>query len=86
MQVDVLCSFPPHLAHRQGPWFSSRAGAFSFCGVTNQREEEERVPPKHRPTPPIHKSLEFLVHPWWMPFVLFWVAVFAIFYVTTLLA
>jgi hypothetical protein len=30
------------------------------------------MPPKHRPTPPIPKALEFLTKTRWLPFVLLW--------------
>jgi hypothetical protein len=33
------------------------------------------MPPKHRPSPPIPKPLEFLVRTRWLPFVLFWALV-----------
>jgi hypothetical protein len=77
-----------------GTWHTDKAlgsprepGPFFLLGANSIRiitKKQKHVPPKHRPTPPIHNALEFLTHPWWMPFVLFWVVVFGLFYVATL--
>jgi hypothetical protein len=43
------------------------------------------MPPKHRPSPAIPQTLEFLLRPWWLPFLLFWICTFAFTYVIWLL-
>ena len=43
------------------------------------------MPPKHRPTPGISSSLEFLFRPWWLPFLLYWGLVFGAAYLVWLL-
>jgi hypothetical protein len=41
--------------------------------------------PKHRPTPAIPSVLEFLLRPWWLPILLFWVFIFGAGYLLWLL-
>ena len=43
------------------------------------------MPPKHRPTPPIPRALEFLTTTRWLPVMLFWSLVFGITYFIWLL-
>jgi hypothetical protein len=42
------------------------------------------MPPNRRPTPAIPSLLEFLIRPWWLPFVLFWVITFGVAYLVWL--
>ena len=43
------------------------------------------MPPKHRPTPPIPQSWEFLTRTLWFPVLLFWMLVMAASYAVWLL-
>ena len=43
------------------------------------------MPPKHRPTPPVPGSMEFLTRTLWLPVLLFWMLVMAASYVVWLL-
>jgi hypothetical protein len=43
------------------------------------------MPPKHRPHPDIPSALGFLLRPWWLPFLLFWVLTFGAAYLVWLL-
>jgi hypothetical protein len=43
------------------------------------------MPPKHRPTPPIPGTFEFLTTPRWLPVLLFWLLIFGITYFIWLL-
>jgi hypothetical protein len=43
------------------------------------------MPSKHRPTPDIPSSLGFLIRPWWLPFLLFWVLTLGVAYLVWLL-
>jgi hypothetical protein len=43
------------------------------------------MPPKHRPSPAIPSAMEYLVRPWWLPVLLFWVATLGATYVVWLL-
>jgi hypothetical protein len=54
----------------------ARAGAQALGGI---------MPPKHRPTPDIPSALGFLLRPWWLPFLLFWVLTFGAAYLVWLL-
>ena len=43
------------------------------------------MPPKHRPTPDIPLLLGFLLRPWWLPILLFWVFTFGVAYLVWVL-
>jgi hypothetical protein len=43
------------------------------------------MPPNRRPTPAIPSLLDFLIRPWWLPFLLFWVVTLSVAYLVWLL-
>jgi hypothetical protein len=43
------------------------------------------MPPNRRPTPAIPSVLDFVLRPWWLPFLLFWLFVFGTAYLVSML-